>query len=358
MDNMTFLKELLSSPGPSSFETKPAALWREQAKRYGATTQSGVYGNSFATFNPGGKPKVMLAGHIDEIGLMITHIDKDGFLYFSDIGMWDAQQLVGQRVRILSYTGQELLGVIGKNPSWQMLDLPDVTAEQQGKASQLRDLWIDIGASSGTVAKQHVRVGDVAVLEHPLTELLDGRIVSKAIDNRISAYIVLEAAKRAAEQNAVAEVIAVATVQEEIGLFGAKTAAYQLEPDVALAVDVTFATDTPHLKQEEVGEVALGSGANFSVGSVIHRGVLQRLIEVAEHENLPYTLSAAPKLTWTDADEIAKTKAGIPTAVVSVPNRYMHSPNEMVDPKDVETIITLISSFIKTLNNETTFLHS
>jgi putative aminopeptidase FrvX len=342
-----FLKQLLSAPGPSSFESKPAAIWRKQAKSYGATLEVDSYGNSFATFNQGKKPTVMLSGHIDEIGLIITYIDKEGLIYFKGIGGWDSQQLVGQRVRILGYKG-EVLGIIGKKPIHLM------GADDRKKVSQIEDLWIDIGAKDQSEAKQAVRVGDAAVIEQPYLELLNGRIVSKAIDNRIGAYIVLEAARRAAKSKAT--VVAVASTQEEIGQVGANIAAHRLEPDVAIAVDVTHATDVPNVNKKENGDVPLGSGANLAIGSVVHRGIFNMLIEIAEAEKIPYTIEANANRTFTDADHIASARHGIPTAVVSIPNRYMHSPNEMIDLEDLENVIALIAAFIKRLDKKSTFM--
>jgi putative aminopeptidase FrvX len=347
--NKTFLQNLLSAPGPSSFETRPAAVWREQAKTYGAKLETDPYGSSFAIFNKDAAPKIMLAGHIDEIGLIVTYIDKEGLIYFRGVGGWDSQQLVGQRARLLGYKG-DIVGVIGKKPIHLM------NADDQKKISKIEDLWIDIGAKNDSEAKQHVRVGDAAVLEQPYLELLNNRVASKAIDNRIGAYIVLEAARRAHEAKAKAEIVAVATTQEEIGNVGAGTAAYELNPNVAIAVDVTHATDVPNVNKKEVGDVPFGSGANLAIGSTIHRGVFNMLIETAEAEKIPYTIEANPMRTYTDADQIVKVRSGIPTAVVSIPNRYMHSPNEMIDLGDLEHVIALIAAFIGRLDKKTKFV--
>lgn len=343
----SFLKRLLSAPGPSSFESKPAAIWREQAKSYGATLEVDTYGNSYAIFNPDKAPTVMLSGHIDEIGLIVTYIDKEGLIYFKGIGGWDSQQLVGQRVRILGYKG-DIIGVIGKKPIHLM------NADDRKKISHIEDLWIDIGAKHQDETKKHVRIGDAAVIEQPYVELLNGRIVSKAIDNRIGAFIVLEAARRAATSKA--KVVAVASTQEEIGQVGANIAAYKLEPKVAIAVDVTHATDVPNVSNKQVGDIPFGSGANLAIGSVIHRGVFNMLIETAEAKKIPYTIEANPSRTFTDADHIAISGHGIPTAVVSIPNRYMHSPNEMIDTEDLEHVIALIAAFIKRIDKKTTFM--
>jgi putative aminopeptidase FrvX len=346
----TFLQQLLRSPGPSSFEAKPSKVWQAQAEQYGGRVRQDSYGNAFATFGTGQKPRVMLTGHIDEIGLMVSYINPEGFIYFKTIGVWDSEQLVGQRVRLLSYRGKELLGVIAKKPVLQ------INQEDKRKISTIEDLWIDIGAKDQIVAKAHVRVGDVGVLEAPYTELLGGRIVSRALDNRISAYIVLEAARRAAEEKANADIVAVITVQEETTLLGAKTSAYGLEPEVAIVVDVTDVGDIPGSKKQDTGDVSLGTGPCLAVGSVVHQGVLKMLIQTAEEEGIPYTLQATPENTFTDAESMAATRSGIPTAVVSVPNRYMHSANEMVDLQDVEYIIRLLVAFTKKLTSETAFM--
>lgn len=342
--DQAFIKALLSAPGASSFESKPAALWREHAAKLGGEVRQDSYGNSFATFRTGGKPRIVLAGHIDEIGLIVSYIDKDGLLYVKGVGGWDPQQLTGQRVRVVGYKG-ELIGVIGKKPIHLM------NAEDRKKTTKIEDLWIDIGAKDGDDAKKHVRAGDFAVIEQPFVELLNGRMVSKAIDNRIGAYIVLEAARRV--QKGSAEVIAAATVQEEISGVGAHIASYALEPDMAIAVDVTHATDVPGVDKKQEGDTPLGSGPQLSVGSVVHRGMLNRLIDIAEAEKIPYSINASPYRTATDADDLARARWGVPTTVVSIPNRYMHSPNEMIDLEDLEQVIQLIVKFIEQLEPKT-----
>lgn len=347
-DPMTFLKALLDAPGPSSFESRPAAVWRARAEAVGGAVRRDAYGNSFAHFGSG-KPRVMLAGHVDEIGLMVSHVDDEGFLHFQGIGGWDAQQLVGQRVRVLGYRG-DLPGVVGKK-AIHLLE-----PEERKKASRIQDLWLDIGAKSGEEARAHVRVGDVAVIEQPFAELLNGRLVSRAIDDRIGAYVVLEAARRAAEAGAQAELVAVATVQEEIGHVGALVASYGLEPDLAIAVDVTHATDIPGAEKKRSGDVPLGSGPTLGIGSVIHRGLFAALLETAAREEIPHRIEANPARTATDGDDTAKARAGVPTAVVSLPNRYMHSPNEMIDPEDLERLITLLERFLVSLTPESAFV--
>ena len=338
--DLDFLKALLSAPGPSSFESRPAAVFRERATELGLTTRQDAYGSVFAVAGEGRRPRLLLSGHIDEIGLIVTHVDEKGFAWFKAVGGWDAQQLVGQRVRVIG-RGSDVVGLIGKKPIHLM------SSEDRRKVSRIEDLWIDVGATDRDDALAAIRPGDVAVVEQPLLELRNGRIASKALDDRIGAYVALEVARRSRDTEC--EVIASATVQEEIGGVGAAAAAYGLEPDVAIAIDVTHATDVPGVDARKEGEHALGSGPELSVGSYVHRGVLEALRATAEEEGIDVTIGTAPARTATDADQLARARAGIPSAVVSVPNRYMHSPNEMVAPEDVEAVVRLLVAFARRL---------
>ncbi|MGH7552180.1 MAG: M42 family metallopeptidase [Longimicrobiales bacterium] len=350
--SLDFLKRLLDTPGPSGFEAAVARVWREEAQSFADRVEADVSGNSIALVNEGGSPRVMLAGHIDEIGVMVTHIDEEGFLYFEGIGGWDSQVLVGQRVRVLARSA-ELVGVIGKKP------VHLIKGEEKDKATKVQDLWIDIGVAHRDAARERgVRVGDPGVIDARLVELGDGLIASRSIDNRIGAYIVIEALRLLARDRPAAQVAAVATAQEEIGYSGggARTSAYRLDPQVALVVDVTFATDSPGMEKKELGEHKLGGGPVLSRGSAAHAVVVDRLVSAAEREQIPYTLSASPKYTSTDADAIYLSRAGVATGVISVPNRYMHSPNEMVSLNDLELCARLIAAFVRDLGPDTDFV--
>lgn len=348
-----FLERLLGTPGPSGNEAAAAAVWREEAATFAADVEADVSGNSQATVNGSGAPRVMLAGHIDEIGFMLTHVDEDGFLYFDGIGGWDPQVAVGQRVILLTKAGQ-VRGVVGKKPIHLIKD------EERKKAAKLTELWIDIGASSrDEVVERGVRVGDSAVIDAPLLDLGNGRIASRSIDNRIGAFVVLEALRRLAEGSPpAASVTAVATTQEEIGYHGggARTSAYRLEPQVAVVVDVTFATDAPGIEKKELGEHKLGGGPVLARGSAASGLVFERLAEVAEREGISHTITASPKYTSTDADAIYLTRAGVATGLVSVPNRYMHSPNEIVALDDLDAAADLIAAFCRSLTTEDDFV--
>jgi endoglucanase len=349
VESYEFLKRLLSTPGPSGNEGAAAKVWREEAGKF-AEVRGDRMGNSFATLNAGGSPKVMLSGHIDEIGLMITHIDDQGLLRFTGVGGWDPQVLVGQRVRIQARYG-EVPGVIGKKAIHVM------EAEERKKVSELKSLWIDIGARDGDEAKGMVRVGDVGVVDQDLLELPNCRIASRSLDNRMGAFVVLEALRLLSEEEGVnAEVVAVASVQEEIGLYGARGAAFGLDPDAAIAVDVTHATDTPGVSKNENGDHALGSGPVIKRASNLSPIVSDGLIAAAEEAGIGYTLEADARSTGTDADAIQFTRAGIATGLVSAPNRYMHSPNEIVELGDLENCARLISLYVKGLGPDTDFV--
>jgi putative aminopeptidase FrvX len=278
-------------------------------------------------------------------------VDDTGFLFVDEIGGWDPQVLVGQRVRVLGSMGV-VPGVVGKKP------IHLLKKEERDKPSRTRDLWVDVGASGAEeVAALGVRVGDAMVLDAGLLRLAGDRIASRAVDNRIGAYVVLEALRQLSDPPPEAGVVAVATVQEEIGYFGggARSSAFSLEPDVALVVDVTFSTDVPDIEKKELGDHKLGGGPVLSRGSANHPLVVRRLVEAAEAEGIAYTLQAAPRATRTDADAIHLVRVGVPTGLVSVPSRYMHSPNEMVSMADLQATARLLAAFVRRLDCETDF---
>jgi endoglucanase len=348
---LAFLKKLLDAPGPSGFEAIPSRLWREEAKAF-ATVEVDVGGNSIATLNPGGSPRVMFAGHVDEIGLMVVHIDDDGFIHFAPIGGWDSQVLVGQRVVIESKSGP-VPGVVGKKAIHLM------KSEDRDRVSKVTDLWIDIGAKNKEEAQARVHIGDAGVIATAPLEFPNGRIVSRSIDNRIGAFVVLEALRSLSKTPGFsAQVSAVATTQEEIAYTGggARTSAVKLHPDAAIVVDVTHATDYPGVEKKEIGDFKLGAGAVISRGSVVSRVVFQQLLDVADAEKIDYAVEAAPRGTNTDADAIHTARSGVATGLVSVPCRYMHSPNEMVSLDDLDRAAQLLAAWVRSLKKDTSFI--
>jgi len=346
---LAFLTALLDAPGPSGFEAAPARRWRAEAEGFADEVRADVNGNSFATLRgalaPGAAP-LMLAGHIDEIGLMVVHIDEQGFLWFDPIGGWDQQVFVGQRVIVLGRAGP-VPGVIGK-PAIHLLE-----KDAREKVSKASELWIDIGAGSRTEAAARVRVGDAGVLGGRLERLPNDRLVSRSLDNRIGAFVVLEALRRLRESPAAVPVTAVATAQEEIchSGGGARTSATALTPLAAIVVDVTHATDTPGIEKKQHGDIALGGGPVLSRGSVVNARIFELLAETAEQEGIPYGVQAAPRDTGTDADAIFSAHRGVATGLVSVPLRYMHTPNELVALADVDRTAGLLAAFARRLHD-------
>ncbi|HEX4464550.1 MAG TPA: M42 family metallopeptidase [Solirubrobacterales bacterium] len=337
------LDKLLRTPGPSGYETQAAAAWREGASF--ATVSADGIGSSVARIGDA-SPLLAVVGHIDEIGLVIRHIDEKGFLWFAAIGGWDPQILVGQRVEVQGPNGP-VLGVVGRKP----LHLLDADARK--KVVELKSLHIDIGVGDREEAEALVRVGDPVVIATEPLALSGDRLVSRSMDNRLGAYVALEALRRCHEGGSLkGSFAAIAAVQEEIGLFGARTSAFKVQPDLALVVDVTHATDAPGIDEKELGSHALGSGPVIYRGATLSPKVSELLIDVAEEAGIEHTVGATGNSTSTDADGVQFTRSGIPTGLVSIPLRYMHSPVEMVDLADVEATVALIVAFAERIDDK------
>jgi putative aminopeptidase FrvX len=348
-DSLAFLKSLLDTPGPSGFEAAPAKLWRKEAATF-AKVSSDVHGNSMAEVNSGGRPTIMLAGHIDEIGVIVTFVDDDGYGYIAPIGGWDPQVLIGQRLRFLGRNG-DVIGVVGKKP------IHLIRTDEREKANKFTDLWVDFGVRSRKEAEKMISVGDPGVIDSHAIEFPNGRLVSRSIDDRIGAYLVLEAARRYAAKPGAARVVAVATTQEEIAAHGggAGVCATCIGPQMAIVVDVTFAIDHPGLEKKEYGEAKIDGGPVLTRGSIISPVVFNLLRSTAEANSIPFSLQAAGRDTGTDADAIHIAREGIPTALVSVPNRYMHSPNELVSLEDLNRTAELIAETCRKVTVKTDF---
>jgi endoglucanase len=337
-DAPPLLDALLRAPAPSGYEGPAASVWRQAASF--AELSTDPLGSSVARVaGAEDAPLLAVVGHIDEIGLVVTHVHDDGFLHFAPIGGWDPQILVGQRVIVAGRDG-EVPGVLGKKPIHLLKD------EQRKKVAEISDMHIDVGAKDAEEARELVRVGDPAVIAAEPLALPNGRLASRSLDNRLGAYVALEVARRAAEADGEgASVAAVAAVQEEITMAGSRTTAFSVDPDLAIAVDVTHATDAPGIEKKEVGEHPLGSGPVIGRGSTLNPRIADALIETAESEGIDHTLEASARSTGTDADAIQISRAGIATGLVSIPLRYMHSTVEMVQLSDVEAAIELIAAF-------------
>lgn len=347
------LLDLLAARGPSGYETAPAAVWRSAAQSF-AEVSTDLVGTPLALVAPrkgvkGPPRRLLVMGHIDEIGLIVTHIDDDGFLWFGEVGGWDPQILVGQRI-VLDTRQGPVRGVVGRKP------IHLLRADERKKVPEIRDLHIDIGARDGEQARSMVRVGDVAVIDAEPVELPNGRLVSRALDNRLGSFIALEAARLVAEAGGSAwELAAVAVAQEETTFGGSRTSAYSLAPDAAIVVDVSHATDAPGVDVKGSGKHELGSGAIIGRGSILNQGVFEQLHESAEAGKIPFTIEASGRNTGTDADAVHLSRGGVPTGLISIPLRYMHSPVELVEMADVMACAELIAAFALRLAAKTSF---
>ena len=290
-----------------------------------------------------------IVGHIDEIGVHISHIDDDGYLHFGEVGGWDPIVLVGQRIAIATRAGA-VTGVIGRKPIHLMKD------DDRKKIPALKDLHIDIGAQDGEEAHKLVRIGDVAVIDVAPVEMPHERLVSRALDNRVGCFVAAEAARLVADAGgAPGDVVALAVAQEETTFAGSRTSSFALDPDLAIVVDVTFATDQPGIELGPITKHPLGSGPVIARGTTLHPRVTELLYETAELQDIPFTVESLGRGTGTDADAIHISRSGVPTGLVSVPMRYMHSPVELVSLQDIALTAQLIAAFARRLEPGMTF---
>jgi putative aminopeptidase FrvX len=341
---------LLRAPGPSGHESVPAQVWRDYCKSFAEEVGGDRVGSSFArVVGTADGLTVAVVGHIDEIGLHISHIEDDGYLRFGQVGGWDPSVLIGQRVRIRTREG-DVPGVIGRKPIHLLKD------DDRRKVPELKELHIDIGAKDAEEAGKLVRIGDVAVIDAEPVEFRHDRVISRSLDNRVGCYVAAESARLVAESGgAPGDVLALAVTQEETTFAGSRTSAFAHDPDVAIVVDLTFATDQPGIELGAITKHPLDSGPVIARGTSLHPLVFERLYDAAEAESIPFTLESLGKGTGTDADAIHLSRAGIPTGLVSIPCRYMHTPVEMVSLADVDAAARLIAAFARRLEPGTSF---
>lgn len=349
-NNRTFLRALLTTPGPSGYEQAPAKVWREEAANFADDVERDNLGNSYARVKGMAETdySVVIEGHVDEIGFIITYIDEEGFIWFDRIGGWDEQVIVGQRIRIAGDNG-DMIGVIGKKAA-HLLEPAD-----REKPSRIKDLWIDIGVNNREEAMQKVAVGDAAVIDGDPIELTDDLWVSRSMDNRTGAYVALRAAQLLAEDRPQVNVVAVAATQEEIGLVGATTLSWHIRPEVAIAIDVTHATDYPGANKKGDNDIKLGGGPVLGRGSSVNPRVFKGLRDAGRKLDISTPVQASGLRTGTDADNIIRSGANIAVGLISVPNRYMHSPSEMVSLSDLESAAMVIAGFVRTITPESDF---
>src|SRR5215472_6414510 len=349
-ESVNFLRTLLNTPSPVGHEARGQRVWTDYAGQFADETFSDAYGNCVAVLNKGGSPRLMLSGHADEIAMAVNFINDEGYLYVRKMGGVDAAITKAQRVTIHTRNGP-VKGVVGNVAPHLMKD------DKDAKAPKIHDLFIDIGVDSRKAAEKVVRIGDPITLADEFDVLRDELVVARAFDNRIGTFAVAESLRLLKEKKIKlqAEVCAVSNVQEEVGLLGARQIAYSLKPDVALVVDVTHATDYPTVSKAQHGDVKVGKGPTITHGGCNHPDVVARIESVAAAKKIPLQHEAMSSTSGTDTDAIFWTRGGIASALISLPNRYMHSPVEVVSLKDLELIPELLAAFAASLKKQEQF---
>jgi endoglucanase len=348
--SLAFLRTLVNTPSPVGHEVRGQRVWLDYVTPLADETFSDAYGNCVAVLNKGGSPRLMLSGHADEIAMAVNFINDEGYLYVRKMGGVDAAITKAQRVTIHTRNGP-VKGVVGNVAPHLMKD------DKDAKAPKIHDLFIDIGAGNRKEAEALVRIGDPITLTDEFDVLRNDLVVARAFDNRIGTFAVAEALRLLKEKKVKlqAEVCAVSNVQEEVGLLGARQIAYSLKPDVALVVDVTHATDYPTVSKAQHGDVKVGKGPTITHGGCNHPDVVARIESVAAAKKIPLQHEAMSSTSGTDTDAIFWTRGGIASALVSLPNRYMHSPVEVVSLKDLELIPELLAAFAASLTKKEQF---
>jgi len=346
---IAFLRQLIETPSPSGFEAPVQEVVRERMKTFTDDLETDVHGNVIGRLNRGAPLRVMLAGHCDEIGFVVQHIDDKGFLYLLPIGGIDLSIMPGRRV-LVHTAKKKITGIFGKKPIHLM------SPEDRRKVPKAHELWVDIGAKDKKNAAKNVEIGDVVTVDQGLERLNNNLAVSRAFDDKIGVFVIVEALKRLSKgKNLAVEVAAVSTVQEEIGLRGAKTSAFSIKPHVGIAVDVGFASDQPGAEKKIVGDVTLGGGPILHKGANINPTVGRLLVECAKKKKIPYQMTAEARATGTDANVIQISRTGVAAALIGIPTRYMHTPSEMISLDDVENAIELLKAFISSLKPKMDF---
>ena len=347
-ESFDFLRRLLETPSPSGYEQPVQEIVRQYASHFADSVTTDVHGTVIAARNPTAPLRVMFAGHCDQIGFLVQYIDAEGFLYVQPIGGWDPVVLVGQKLTVWTSTGP-IFAAIARKP------IHLLTEEERKQVPKLKDMWLDIGAKDKTEAAQLVRVGDPVTLQLGFTPMRNNLASSPAMDNKTGLWVAIEALRRTSPKKLNCALYAVSTVQEEIGLRGAMTGTYGVNPRVGIAIDVTHATDCPTIDKKQEGDVALGKGPVIYRGPNMNPAVVEKLMETAAAGEVPYQVAASGRATPTDANTIQTSRGGVATGLVSIPNRYMHSPVEMISLDDIDRAADLLAGFALRLTGDEKF---
>ncbi len=354
-----FFNSAITTPSPSGYEERMQKLVADYIRPHADGVRIDLHGNLIASLGDASGPRLMYAGHCDQIGMLISYIDDLGFLYAQTIGGWDPQQLIGQAMTIWT-TGGPVSAVISRKP------IHLLTTSEREKVVALDEMWLDIGARSKADAEVLVSVGDPVTLELKLRSLLHDRVTGPGMDNKTGMWTVIESLRRVAKMTTASSIAkalhchlhSVSTVQEEIGLRGAKTAAASVDPTVAIAVDVTHASDCPTIEKQKQGDIAIGDGPVIFRGPNINHKVAARLVELCESNSIPYQLAAVGRATANDANALQVNGHGVATGLVAIPNRYMHSAVEVISMADIDHAAELLALFAVSLSADDDFTPS
>jgi len=350
VSSLKFLEELMQSSGPSGFEERTAVIYRKYISKFCEKVNTDITGNTIGVLNSKATFKVMLAGHYDEIGFQVVHVSDEGLLFFRQVGGIDKLTVPGTEIEVLTEKGK-IPGVIGKKPIHLQKE------KERNEALELSDLWIDIGAESKKEALQIVSIGDPIAVKPNYVRLGKHRIMSKGLDDKIGAYVVAETLRELSKRKLKIGVYGVGTVQEELGLRGATTSAFSINPNVGFAIDVGFTTDVPNIEKKLIGEVSLGKGPKLSRNADNNPVLYRHLVKNAEKHKIPYQVTTGHRASGgTDTATIQMSRGGVATALLGVPNRYMHTPVEICDIRDVENCIKLLVETISSFKGNETFI--
>ena len=347
-DSYRFLEALMNAPSPSGFEEPAQSIVYDRMKTYCDRVDTDVHGNVIGVLNPDAKLRVMLAGHVDQIGLMVKHITKEGYLTFDDIGGTDVSTLPTKRVVIHGRQGP-VLGVVGK----KAVHLMD--PEDRKKVPKMDKLWIDIGVSSKRRAEQVVAVGDPVTFDAPMIRLAGDVVAAAGFDDKVGSFVVTETLRLLSRRKLKVAVYGVSTVQEELGLRGARTSTFGIDPHAGIAVDVDHATDYPHASKAVAGDIQLGKGPSVSRGGNINRVLGEMILAAAKKNRIPFQMTGDPSATGTDANAIQITRSGVAAALLGIPNRYMHTTVETVSLSDLDNCVKLLAATLQTCPAEVDF---
>lgn len=344
-DQFEFFRRLVETTGPSGYEAEIQHVWRERVSGAADRIDGDALGNAIAVLNPSGRPRVMIDAHIDEIGFLIKYIDDNGYLYFSTIGGFDPSTLAGGRVRIMGKNGP-VLGVIGRKP------IHLIEADERKKSPEIKNMWIDIGVANRAEAEALVAVGDAGGRAQGVARLQGNVVAANSLDDRVGCYIMAETVRALGEASPTAAVYAASSVQEEIGLRGARVSAYTTEAEIGIALEVTWTSDHPQAPKTELGDSRLGGGPVIFRGANVNARIFERLAQAAEAEGIPYQVDIYAAGSPTDGNVMQMSRGGMAVGIMSVPTRYLHTASEIVSLDDIDQAVTVLTRFVRDLDGD------